>query len=72
MSWTLEGYDTFAGEYYDLPGKYETREDAERAASERLQELEREQPSARSGGQTGIQDQVFVIGPDGWRYRRYQ
>ena len=69
--WRLEGFDTFAREPYPLPGRYGSREEAERAARERLEALERSQPSAQSGGQApgGIQDQVFVVAPDGSGYR---
>ena len=77
MSWKLEGYDTFAEEYYPLEGEYSSEKEAQRAAAKRLQELERTQPSRRPGGlggsggqgSFGIQDRVFVIRPDGSRYR---
>jgi hypothetical protein len=40
-----------------------------KAAARELRELERMQPTAQSGGQEGIQDQVCIITPDGTRYR---
>jgi hypothetical protein len=63
--WRLEGWDTFAGHGYPLPGRYRTREAAEAAARRRLRQLEREQPSETSGGQDGIQDQVYIVSPTG-------
>ena len=68
-AWTLEGWDTFAGHGYPLPGRYGTRERAVRAARRQLAELEKSQPTETSGGQDGIQDQVFVVAPDGRRER---
>lgn len=67
--WRLKGYDTFDGTFYPLPGSFESQEEAEEAARERLAELEREQPSASSGGQSGIQDQVYIVRPNGTLHR---
>jgi hypothetical protein len=67
--WRLEGWDTFGGHSYPIPGRYRTREHADAAARRRLKKLERTQPSETSGGQDGIQDQVYVVGPAGERYR---
>ena len=67
--WKLQGYDTFSREDYPLPGEYETEESAIAAAHERLEYLESTQPSLTSGGQDGIQDQVYVNRPDGSRFR---
>lgn len=67
--WTLEGYDTFSDERYPISGAFESEESAQAAADERLDELEREQPSSSSGGQEGIQDRVYIICPDGTDYR---
>jgi len=69
--WTLQGYDTFAGEWYDLPGRYPCESAARIAARWRLKELEKLQPSRESGGQApgGIQDRVYVVAPDGTMYR---
>jgi hypothetical protein len=67
--WRLVGYDTFDGEAYFLSG-YDSEDACRRAASERLAELEREQPSDISGGQDGIQDWVFIVTPAG-TYDRY-
>lgn len=67
--WRLEGYDTFEGEGYSLPGTYDTEAEAEAAARARLADLEKMQPSATSGGQGfgGIQDRVYIVGPAGTR-----
>jgi hypothetical protein len=72
--WTLKGYDTFSDEWYPFSGEFESEESAQAAADERLDELERQQPSARSGGQGqgGIQDRVYIIRPDGSGYRYFR
>lgn len=67
--WKLEGYDTFSNEEYPLEGEYDTEELAKGAAIARLEKLEETQPSHESGGQDGIQDQVFIIKPDGSKFR---
>jgi hypothetical protein len=67
--WRLEGWDTFAGHPYPIPGRYRSRGRAEAAARRRLAELERTQPSAVSGGPDGVQDHVYVVGPAGERFR---
>jgi hypothetical protein len=71
VTWRLAGYDAFSCEDYPLEGTYDDEPAALRAAGERLAYLERTQPSAHSGGQgiTGIQDRVYVVCPDGTRYR---
>lgn len=69
LVWRLQGHDAFDGEDYPLDGTFADQAAAENAARARLAKLERTQPSASSGGQTGIQDQVFVVRPDGTRYR---
>lgn len=84
-TWQLEGYDTFAGESYPLgtimlasgrtidglQPSYPSYAEARAGALKRLAELEREQPSASSGGQgsMGIQDHVYIIHPGGRRER---
>ena len=67
--WKLEGYDIFSREDYPLPGEYDTEDSAITAAKKRLEDLERTQPSESSGGQDGIQDQVYLIRPDGTKFR---
>lgn len=67
--WGLEGWDTFAGHSYPLPGRFRTRQGAVRAARRVLANLEKTQPSENSGGQDGIQDRVYVVAPDGKRER---
>lgn len=69
--WSLLGLDTFSDEYYPLDGEYLTEMEAKLAAIKRLFELEESQPSKTSGGQgpCGIQDRVYIIRPDGTRYR---
>ncbi|MDD5289852.1 MAG: hypothetical protein PHT40_01455 [Patescibacteria group bacterium] len=71
--WGLEGFDTFEDESYSLPGKFDTQEKAEEAATKRLAELEKTQPTSSSGGQSfgGIQDQIYIIRPDGSKYRYF-
>ena len=68
-AWKLIGYDTFAGEWYDLSGSYPSEASARRAAQRQLCKLEKLQPSAQSGGQSGIQDQIYIVRPDGSHYR---
>jgi hypothetical protein len=69
--WKLQGWDTFAGEAYDLEGSYFSEKAARRAAKRELKHLEKLQPSQDSGGQgpKGIQDRIFIIRPDGSSYR---
>ena len=69
--WRLRRWDEFEGKYYSLPGSYPTEEAAQQAARERLAELEKTQPSSKSGGQGffGIQDRVYIVRPDGSQYR---
>ena len=73
--WRLVGYDTFEGGrdgYYPIEGEYDSEEQAKRAAREQLEHLEKTQPSKSSGGQSGVQDQVFIERPDGSGYRFLQ
>lgn len=66
----LLGFDTFSSEWYSL-GRFSTEAEAQEAAQKKLKENEQLQPSSGSGGQgfLGIQDRVFIEGPDGNRYR---
>ena len=68
--WRLVGWDTFSSEEYTLT-EHKSQAEAEQAAAERMQELERTQPSISSGGQGifGIQDRVYIERPDGTRYQ---
>lgn len=68
--WRICGYDTFAGKWYPLAGIFLSERAAMRAAQQYLKRLEKMQPSKFSGGQDGIQDQVYIVRPDGtmWRY----
>ncbi len=68
-AWQLQGWDTFAGEAYPIPGSYRSREAAICAARRELKRIEKQQPSATSGGQSGIQDQVHVVEPVGTSFR---
>jgi hypothetical protein len=73
-TWAVEGYDTFEGgpdAFYPVKSGLATEEDAHIAAASYMKHLERSQPSATSGGQglTGIQDRVYIVRPDGSRYR---
>ena len=67
--WWLEGWDSFASHRYSLPGRFRSKNGAIKAARRQLRRLERLQPSETSGGQDGIQDQVYVCGPHGTRER---
>jgi hypothetical protein len=69
--WRLEGYDTFDQTTYRIDDIYFTEPDALRAAQERLASLETTQPSESSGGQDadGIQDHIYIIRPNGTKYR---
>ncbi|MGH7249706.1 MAG: hypothetical protein ACREGC_01915 [Minisyncoccia bacterium] len=69
--WKLEGLDTFSDEPYLIDGQYTNEADAIRAAKAQLKALETTQPSEETGGQDegGIQDRIFVIRPDGTKYR---
>jgi hypothetical protein len=67
--WELRGHDTFTNEDYPLAGDFDTEHDAIMAAKLELINLERTQPSLESGGQDGIQDHVYVIRPNGTRFR---
>jgi hypothetical protein len=64
--WFIEGWDTFGNHDYPIPGKYRTKKAALRAAKRYLRKLERLQPEESSDGQAGIQDHVYVRGPDGY------
>lgn len=57
--WRLIGYDTFADEYYELPGTYPTREAAEAAERAQEQENKRDQPHAGE-----LRDKVFILRSD--------
>lgn len=67
--WRIEGFDTFSSEKYPLPGNYSSEADALAAAKAYLDKLESTQPTSSSGGQNGIQDRVFVVRPDGSKFR---
>ncbi len=67
--WGLEGYDTFKEEFYPLDGRFSSEESARNAARERLKKLEKTQPTESTGGQDGVQDRVYIIRPDGSKYR---
>lgn len=67
--WRLRGLDTFSSEWYPLPGEFHTEAEARSAARERLNEREQTQPSESSGSKDGIQDRVYIVGPDGTTYR---
>jgi hypothetical protein len=61
--WKVVGWDTFAGDDYPV-SQHATEKEAQEAAQEFLRDSERQQPSERSGGQDGIQDQAYILGPD--------
>jgi hypothetical protein len=74
-AWRLRGYDPFSSDWYEYRTQagaleeYASQQEAEAAAALKLAALEREQPSASSGGQGGIQDRIYVVRPDGTLYR---
>ncbi len=69
--WKIEGYDTFANEPYPIPGEYNSQGEAHAAASAMAANIEASQPSSSSGGQAaeGIQDRIYIVRPDGEKYR---
>jgi hypothetical protein len=83
LKWKLEGYDAFSGDPYPLgtilvegggtldglKPECRTYGEAWADALKALALLERTQPSASSGGQSGIQDRVYIVHPDGRRER---
>ena len=62
--WRLEGFNTFAGEAYSFPDSYRTEAEAVAAGRKKLKEIKKIQ----SDEEGGIQDQVWVIRPDGRGY----
>lgn len=71
MPWQLVGWDTFESEAYPV-SRHATEQECRAAAREFLRTLEIHQPSEQSGGQDGIQDRVFILGPTGEHYRYEQ
>jgi hypothetical protein len=67
--WKVVGWDTFAREEYSVAA-HATEEEAVLAAKAHYADIQREQPVEQSGGQTGIQDQVYIVDPAG-RRRQY-
>jgi len=69
--WRLVGEDTFSDEYYPVKDGFDSEQEALEAAQSLLKELESSQPTEESGGQSGygIQDHIYIIRPDGSRYR---
>ncbi len=65
---SMDGFDVDA-EIFELSGPYATLREALNAVTERFAYLERMQPHA--GGQSGIQDRVYLRHPDGRRERLY-
>ena len=64
----LQGKDGFDpdADYYPI-SEHESLREAQKAAHQRLAELQHEQPGI--GGQAGIQDRVYIVHPDGHRER---
>lgn len=76
--WRIEGYDTFESQwdmesdpFYPIEGEWDTEEEALKAAKDYLRIIEKHQPTSTSGGQSaaGIQDHVYIVRPDGSKYR---
>jgi len=68
-TWGLREKDTFSNEWFDFGERFSSEEDARTAAREILNEHEIDQPTESSGGQDGIQDQVWIVRPDMSIYR---
>ena len=62
--WTLVGWDTFADEYYPLPGEYNSEAEVRDAALKTLEHLDRVQADAGD-----LQDRVLVMRSNGTLYR---
>jgi len=69
--WQLVGWDTFESEAYPV-SRHASEQECRAAARAFLRALEVHQPSEQSGGQDGIQDRVFILGPTGEHYRYEQ
>ena len=67
--WGLREWDTFSSESYDFGERFLSEKSARRAARKKLVRLEKWQPTEMSGGQDGIQDQMWIVRPDGSAYR---
>jgi hypothetical protein len=72
--WGVDGCDTFEGRDYLITTGLASEDEALTAASAYMTELDRRQPPEHSGGQDalGIQDRVFIVRPDGSRYRFFR
>jgi hypothetical protein len=62
--WSLIGWDTFADEYYPVPGEYNSEAEVRDAALKKLEDLDQVQADAGD-----LQDRVFVMRPNGTLYR---
>jgi hypothetical protein len=75
-AWGVDGYDTFEGgdAYYPVSTGLSSEDEALTTASAYMTELDQRQPPQQSGGQDamGIQDRVFIVRPDGSRYRFFR
>ncbi|MAS92857.1 MAG: hypothetical protein CMO55_06630 [Verrucomicrobiales bacterium] len=67
--WRLEGWDTFSREPYPIRGSWSSEAEAMEAALRELETIEKMQPTETSGGQSGIQDHVYVVAPTGEKVR---
>ncbi len=69
--WKIVGYDALEEEFYKMGSEYFDEESAYAAAVAHLESIEESQPSSDSVGEgdESVQDQVFIIKPDGARYR---
>lgn len=59
----LDGFDTFDGEDYPLARDIDDLPTAQMLHTARMRQLEETQFSSSSGGQSGIQDRVYVVHP---------
>lgn len=60
----LDSHDTFAGEDHPLARDIDDLATAELLRDTRMRELKESQPSSMSGGQSGIQNRVYIIRPE--------
>jgi len=64
--WRLKGYDAFDERecsFYPLPGEWESEERVREAAKTQLETFQKSELPAE------LQDQVFIVKPDGDNYR---
>ncbi len=68
--WKLIGHDTFDSGTYTIISA-DTEEEVLKKAKSEMADIKKLQPDESSGGQGfgGIQDRLYIVRPDGTRYR---